>query len=143
MGRAGFCVGDGDAGVAGGDLGDGGVVLNHVGGQGACEAVGDAIHAADGLEHCRLPIDLLLVELAEGEVGKEELVEAERFVEDRLGEAASGPTMKPARVVPVYLPLSSRSPKPLRKSRRRVVSSFESSVSRVCWLIALDRSSAR
>ena len=70
LGRAGFGVGDGDALAGGGDLGDGTLVVNHVA-EGFCEAVGDAIHAADGLEHGGLPVDLFIVELAGGHVGGE------------------------------------------------------------------------
>ena len=40
--------------------------------------------------------------------------------------------VKPARVVPTYLPLSSRSPKPDRKSRSRAVSSLVRASSSVC-----------
>ena len=68
------------------------------GGRGASEAVADAVHAADGLEHGGLPVDLVLVELALAEVGGEQLGELERLVEDlfdrsgagRCGEAAAG-----------------------------------------------------
>jgi len=67
--------------VGGGDLGDGTVVVDHVA-ERFREAVGDAVHAADGLEHGCLPVDLLFVELACGQVGGEELGEAERFVEN-------------------------------------------------------------
>ena len=71
MGRVGPGVGDGDAVVGGGDLGDGRVVVDDVA-ERFCEAVGDAVHAADGLEHGGLPVDLFFVELADGHVGGEE-----------------------------------------------------------------------
>ncbi len=86
---AGFCVGDGDVVVGGGDLGDGRVVVDHVGGEGAGEAVWDAVHAADGLEHGGLPVDLLFVEFAAGEVGCDELGEFEGLVQGGLCETCS------------------------------------------------------
>ena len=65
-------IGDGDAAVGGGDLGDGTVVVDYVA-ERLCEAVGDTVHAADGLEHGGLPIDLLFVEFAGCQFGGEEL----------------------------------------------------------------------
>jgi hypothetical protein len=50
----------------------------------------DAIHAADGLEHGGLPVDLLLVEFPFGEVSGEELGEFERLVQDGFSRAGGG-----------------------------------------------------
>ena len=80
-GRAGLRVSNGDAAVACGDLGDGTVVVDEVA-ERLRKAVGDAVHATDGLEHGGLPVDLLLVELALGKVGGEKFGEAERLVQD-------------------------------------------------------------
>ena len=88
MGCAGFGVGDGDTLAGGGDLGDGTLVVDHVA-EGFCEAVGDAIHAADGLEHGGLPVDLFIVELAGGHVGGEEFGEVERLVQNGVDGACA------------------------------------------------------
>ena len=54
------------------------------------EAVGDAVHASDWLEHGGLPVDLLFVELAGGHIGGEELGELEGLVDDELVWSGAG-----------------------------------------------------
>lgn len=88
LGCAGSGVGDGDALVGRGDLDDGRFVVDDVA-ERFCEAVCDAIHAADGLEHGGLPVDLLFVELAGGHVGGEELGEVEWLVQNGFGRACA------------------------------------------------------
>ena len=50
------------------------------------EGVGDAIHAADGLEHGGLPVDLFFVELSLGKVGGEEFGQVAEACAERIGQ---------------------------------------------------------
>jgi hypothetical protein len=87
-GCAGFGVSDGDAVIGGGDFGDRTIVVDHVA-ERFCEAIGDAVHSADGLEHGCLPVDLLSVKFTGGHVGGEEFGEVEWLVEYGFGGACA------------------------------------------------------
>jgi hypothetical protein len=88
VGCAGLCVGDADALCGAADFGDGRVEVDGVA-EGLGEGVGDAVHAADGLEHGGLPVELLLVEDVVPEVGVEQGAHVDGLAEDAgLGAGA-------------------------------------------------------
>src|ERR1700758_732342 len=53
------------------------------------EAISDAVHASDGLEHGGLPIDLLLVELSLGKIGGQQFADPERLMQSGLCKTGS------------------------------------------------------
>ena len=83
-----LAVNDGDAGCRLANARDCGTVADD-GVEARCEGEGDAVHAADGLEHGGLPLDHVFNQHAVPEIGVEELVHGERIVDGgRLGAGA-------------------------------------------------------